>query len=116
MSAPIRLLFSRRPCRHPVTPLNQSDLGPGRIERIRAHARARGRVVVHLACVAILAIVPTDCIRWRNEARPYRSRRTLRNGFELEGRSLFARGDALLDLRAKFRRHMAPKLGLDPAW
>jgi hypothetical protein len=28
MSAPIRLLFSRRPRRHPVTPLNQSDLDP----------------------------------------------------------------------------------------
>src|ERR1700683_4728498 len=57
----------------------------------------------------------TDRIRRCNEARPYRGGCTLRNGFILKGRSLFTCGDARLYLRAQFRRHMAAKLGLDPA-
>src|SRR6202050_1652474 len=83
------------------------------VDGIGAHALARGRIVIHLAYVAILAIMAAHRIRRCDNTGPDLRRRAFRHTLEAKRRRVFARGNTRLKLSSEFRCNMAAELGLD---
>jgi hypothetical protein len=73
-----------------------------KVQRIGTHPRARGRIVVHLAQVAVLAIVAADRICRRDNSCPDLRSRAFRRGLVAKcRRSLHAA--ILITLKASLR-------------